>query len=138
MAENDWEAGRLVGFYNVGLLLGVSCGQYMFNGLRYRFCILTAMTSETLGVVIVCFLHVGVSNILMDFLFWIFGMVTSVTDSIVQCYLVDACDVTRTPTFCYAVFQSCYELGDTLGFTLYPQAKERLAWRDYWFCRARG
>ena len=134
MAEDDWTAGRIVGFYNLGLLLCVRLGQYLFNGLKYRYCILSAMTAETLGVFIVLFLHDNMGAPLLSFLFWLFGMVTSITDSIVQCYLVDACDVTRTPTFCYSVFDATFELGGTIGFTVYPQAKENLAWRDFWIC----
>jgi hypothetical protein len=130
--RDDYEAGYLAGVYNLGLLIGVSFGQYLFNGVRYRNCVLIASVMETFGMFFLMFLHVGLNYGLLLFLFFACGIVTSITDSIVQCYLVDSCDVTRTPTFCYSVFQSCYEAGSTIGFTAYPQVKELVCWRDFW------
>jgi hypothetical protein len=66
------------------------------------------------------------------FLIFVLGIITSLTDSIIHCYLVDSSDSTKTPTFSYSVFQSCYEGGNTLGFVVFPQVKEKTTWRMYW------
>jgi hypothetical protein len=132
VSESDSEAGFTYGIYGIGLLLGVSFGQYLFNGLRYRHCLVLALMIETLGTFIVMFITSEVHFAWQMLLFLLCGGVESITDSIVQTYLVDTCDITRTPTFCYSVFQSCYEAGGTIGFTVYPQVAENLAWRDFW------
>jgi predicted MFS family arabinose efflux permease len=130
--DTDEHSGNIVGFYNIGLLFGVAFGQYLFGKFRYKWCIMIAMVVETLGILIIMFLTEDSTygEAIPAFLF--FGIITSLTDSILQCFLVDSCDITKTPTFTYSVFQSCYETGDTIGFVLYPQVKEALEWKWYW------
>jgi hypothetical protein len=36
------------------------------------------------------------------------------------------------PTFCYSVFQSCYEAGTTFGFEIYSHVIESLIWLFFW------
>jgi hypothetical protein len=62
---------------------------------------------------------------------FLLGGVTSLADSIIHCYLVDSSDKTETPTFSYSVFQSCYERGSIFGFIVFPQVKEKTAWKMY-------
>ena len=132
ITNNDSLIGYASGTSSIGSMLGISFGQYFYPKLKYRNCIIVAVVIEFLAALMYYFIDPGLTEPQIFSLYFFGGLICSISDSIVQCYKVDAADLTRSPTWTYSVFESFSEAAITIGATVTPQIKEGRSWPSFW------
>jgi hypothetical protein len=128
------QAGFAKGANAIESIVDISFDQYAFMPSYYRNCLIFALVIEAAVGIVYIFLRSGASHVLVIILYLFGGLLSSISDSIYQCYKVEAADLAGCTTWAYSLFETFTEVPLAIGSVCWPQLRKVASYTEFWLC----